>query len=685
MFKRKFSLTQVLCIATLAAPWASPCGAQSIKSGLDQNAFDANVRLQDDLYRAVNGTWLERTEIPADKSNYGSFTMLDDLSQQRIREIIESTLAASNPRGSEAQKIADMYRSFMDEPRVEKLGISPLSESLARIDNLQDMNDVIKYFGYAQTVSVSTPLVLIVDQDDKNSTQYIVAMIQSGTTLPDRDYYLQDDEKFVAAREALHSYVHQLFQLANLPDGKNAADHILALEKQLAEVQWERTELRDAEKRYNKFAFADLAKLTPHLNCEDLFTEAQIADRGDVIVTAPSYFEGLDRLLTETPLEIWQQYLKFKVIDAAAPFLSQSFVDAHFDLHQKALAGVPEQKPRWKRGVELIAGAGAGDFGALGDAVGQLYVERHFGAESKARMEQLVANLLTAFDQSIDELTWMTETTKQKAKQKLARISTKIGYTEKWRGYGKLEVDPQDLLGNVVRSQQLEHTRMVEKLGKPIDRDEWGMTPQTVNAYYNPGMNEIVFPAAILQPPFFDPSSDEAANYGGIGAVIGHEISHAFDDQGSKYDGDGNLNNWWNEKDRQEFKQLTSKLVDQYNQYSPLPGKNVNGELTLGENIADLSGLAIAHKAYRLSLQGQTPPEIDGWTGDQRFFMGWGQVWKRKYRDAEMIKRLLTDPHSPSWYRANGPIINIDAFYEAFGVKPGDALYCAPEQRIKIW
>ena len=300
-------------------------------------------------------------------------------------------------------------------------------------------------------------------------------------------------------------------------------------------------------------------------------------------------------------------------------------------------------------------------------------------------MEQLVDNLLAAFDQSIDELAWMTPATKVRAKKKLAQINTKIGYTEKWRDYDQLQVDPHDLLGNVTRSQQLEHARMVQKLGKPIDRDEWGMTPQTINAYYNPGMNEIVFPAAILQPPFFDPRSDEAANYGGIGAVIGHEISHAFDDQGSKYDGDGNLSNWWNELDRQKFKQLTARLVDQYSEYSPLPGKHVNGQLTLGENIADLSGLAIAHKAYRLSLRGQTAPVIDGWTGDQRFFMGWGQVWKRKYRDAEMMRRLLTDPHAPSWYRANGPIINIDSFYEAFAVKPGDALYCPPEQRIKIW
>ncbi len=673
------------CNLAVLVAVCSTSSAQAVRSGLDKNTFDDKVRLQDDLYLAVNGAWLANTDIPSDKSNYGSFTILDDLSRERIREIIESAVAGQNPLGSDAQKVADLYQSFMGEARVNEAGIGPLQEQLSRIDKLDTLDAVVEYFGFGQTVGIQSPIALRVGQDDKNSTQYIVTMIQSGTTLPDRDYYLQADEKFAAARNSLQAYVQQLFELAGWPNGGDVGPQILALEKRLAEVQWERTELRDAEKRYNKYAFADLDKLAPHLNWDSLFNAAELTDRGDVIVTAPSYFEGLDRILTETPIDIWRQYLKYKLIDAAAPYLSQPFVDAHFNLHEKELAGIPEQQPRWKRGVELVAGAGAGDFGALGDVVGKMYVERYFGPEAKARMEQLVANLLTAFDQSIDELTWMTAETKQKAKKKLAKINTKIGYTDKWRDYSKLQIDPQDLLGNVMRSQRVEHARMVEKLGKPIDRDEWGMTPQTVNAYYNPGMNEIVFPAAILQPPFFDPTSDEAANYGGIGAVIGHEISHAFDDQGSKYDGDGNLNNWWNAKDRQAFKELTSRLVDQYNEYSPLPGKTVNGELTLGENIADLSGLAIAHKAYRLSLQGKTAPVIDGWTADQRFFMGWGQVWKRKYRDAEMIRRLLTDPHSPSWYRANGPIINIDAFYSAFGVQPGDALYCAPDQRIKIW
>ena len=466
-------------------------------------------------------------------------------------------------------------------------------------------------------------------------------------------------------------------KLANLGDEGNAADKILAVETKFAEVQWERTELRDAEKRYNKFTQVALAKSTPHIDWQAYFKSADIEDKGDVIVTAPSFFEGLDKIIDDTSIETWRLYLKFKALDSAAPFLSQPFVDAHFDFHSKALTGIPEQKPRWKRGVQLVEQS-------LGEIVGKLYVEKHFPPESKARMEGLVDTLIGAFDGSIDELTWMTATTKQKAKEKLSKFTVKIGYPNKWKDYSALSIN-DDLIGNVTRSAYTEHKRNICKLGQPIDREEWGMTPQTVNAYYNPSKNEIVFPAAILQPPFFNMVADDAVNYGAIGAVIGHEISHGFDDQGSKYDGDGNLKSWWTVQDREAFEAITKRLVDQFNEYSPLPGKHVNGQLTLGENIADLSGLAIAHKAYRLSLKGKEPPRIDDWTGDQRFFLGWSQVWRRKYRDAEMMRRLLTDPHAPSWYRANGPVINIDAFYDAFDVEPSDALFRPQEERIKLW
>lgn len=662
----------VLAVAAAVVPTAV-FGAES---GIDPSTFDTNVRIQDDFYRAVNGTWLNETDIPADKSNYGSFTVLADLSEQRIREIIEEAAASEHPQGSDAQKVGDLYRSFMNEERCEELGVGPVKDDLAAMGKLAAA-DLSEIWGAFEATGVGSPVAMYVGQDAKESTKYIVSFYQSGTSLPDRDYYLEDDPKYLEAREALKGYVTRLFQLAGM-SSDSVAETVLQLETQLAQVQWERTELRDAEKRYNKFSIEAIGKRTPHIDWDAYLTAAGVSDRGDIIVTAPSFFEGLDKIIADTPITAWRVYQQYRVLDDAAPLLSKDFVDAHFEFHSKALAGIPEQKPRWKRGVSVVEGS-------LGEVVGKLYVEKHFPPEAKARMEQLVANLIKAFEQSIDELTWMTDATKQRAQEKLSKFTVKIGYPNVWKDYSALEIDPLDLVGNVRRSAMTEHNRMIDKLGKPIDREEWGMTPQTVNAYYMPPKNEIVFPAAILQPPFFNMSADDAVNYGGIGAVIGHEISHGFDDQGSKYDGDGNLKSWWTPVDRQAFEAITKRLVDQFSEYSPLPGKYVDGKLTLGENIADLSGLAIAHKAYRLSLDGKEAPLIDRWTGDQRFFLGWSQVWRRKYRDAEMMRRLLTDPHAPSWYRANGPVINIDAFYDAFNVQPDDALYRPKEERIKLW
>ena len=479
--------------------------------------------------------------------------------------------------------------------------------------------------------------------------------------------------------------MRKLFALAKLPNGDAAAEAILEIETKLADVQWERTQLRNADKRYNKYEFGRLLTEMPGIPWRAFLASAGVAEPADVNVMTPSYFEGLQKIFSDTSTEAWKQYLAFQLIDSFAPYLSDDFVEDHFDLHAKELAGVPQQKPRWKRAVEATAGARAGDFGVLGDVVGRLYVGKHFAPSAKQEMDQLVQNLVKAYQSSIGDLTWMTDTTKQRALEKLTKIRTKIGYPDKWRDYSNLEIHADDLVGNIIRSHGVEYQRMIDKLGKPVDRDEWGMTPQTVNAYYNPGMNEIVFPAAILQPPFFDADADDAVNYGGIGAVIGHEISHGFDDQGSKYDGDGNLEDWWTNRDRLAFRELTNRLVNQFTAYEPLPGKHVNGELTLGENIADLSGMSIAFKAYRLSLDGQSAPMIDEWTGSQRFFLGWAQIWRRKYRDAEMIRRLLTDPHSPSRYRANGPLTNVDAFYEAFDVQPGDGLYRPKADRIQIW
>lgn len=645
---------------------------------LDRTTFDTSVRIQDDLFLHVNGTWLQNTEIPSDKSNYGSFIALDDLSRERIREIVDESTKKVHAPGSVGQKVADFYNTFLDEEKIESQDIQPIAEDLKAISELKSHDDVVAHFARLRAIGVGSPIGMFISIDRKNSTQYTPVLVQSGTTLPDRDYYLKaDDEKYRSARNALRTYIDRVFELAGI-EVDSAGEKVLALETLLAEAQWPRVEMRDAEKTYNKYATADLNGLALNIKWNELFRAAGVPDIQEINVMTPSFFEKLDAIILETPVEVWKVYLQFRVLDRFAPFLTREFDRAHFELHDKELGGTAEQEPRWKRAVGLLGGA-------MGEAVGELYVAKHFKPEAKERMNELVQNLLKAFDSSIDELSWMTAETKLKAKEKLSKINTKIGYPDAWRDYSKLKVVPGDLIGNVKRAAEFEYQRQINKLGKPIDRNEWGMTPQTVNAYYNPTMNEIVFPAAILQSPFFSMDAPDALNYGGIGAVIGHEISHAFDDQGSRYDGDGNLKNWWTEEDRRAFEALTRRLIDQYKEYEPLPGQKVNGQLTLGENIADLSGLAIAYKAYKIARNGKEPEELEGWNGDQLVFIGWSRVWQRKYRDAEMIRRLATDPHSPSHFRANGPVMNIDAFYSAFDVKEGDKLFKPESERIRIW
>lgn len=653
-------------------------------AGIDLNTFDRSVRIQDDLYRFVNGAWLNTTEIPSDKSNYGAFTALADIAQQRIREIIEQAANQENPPGSDADKVGKFYRSFMDEATIERLGVQPLQPMLSELDAVQDRTQLLTLIGRWQTIGVGGPVGLFVGVDNRDSTRYLANAMQSGTTLPDRDFYLEADPKYVEARTELVAYIEKLMKLAGI-DAPEAGAGILEMETELARAQWTRVQLRDANARYNKFDVAKLSEVTGEFDWATLLASVGLGEIKELNVMTPSFFTAFAELFDKYSVDQWKQYMKFKLLDAFAPSLPKDFADAHFRLHEQVLAGVPAQQPRWKQAVDATAGAGAGSFGVLGEAVGKLYVEQNFKPEAKARMEVLVGNLMKAYQQSINDLTWMTDATKQRAQEKLSKFTTKIGYPNKWRDYSKLEIVADDLIGNLMRSAQVEHDRMIGRLGEPVDRELWGMTPQTVNAYYNPTMNEIVFPAAILQPPFFNPNSDDAVNYGGIGAVIGHEISHGFDDQGSKYDGDGNLNNWWTDEDRAAFGKLTKELVDQYAAYEPLPEKFVNGQLTLGENIADLSGLTIAYKAYKLSLEGKPSPELMGWTGEQRFFLGWSQVWRRKYRDAEMVRRLLIDSHSPSIFRANGPVTNISAFQDAFQLKPGDALYKPESERLQIW
>ena len=651
-------------------------------SGLDTAYFDNAVRVQDDLYRHINGKWLDTAEIPADKARYGAFHELAENTEKQLRDIVaglekDSALADN----SDAQKIRDLYASFMDESRLESLGSMPLQTQLQRIDALNSKDEVWAYFAAAVQAGINVPIVPFVHQDNRDATRYAVDLYQAGLGLPDRDYYLKDgdDGTYKKIREAYVQHITKMLQLADIANASTAAREILKLETELAKAQWDKVTNRDPIKTYNKYSFAELPTLASQVNWPAYIQGAGVSDKVDyLLVSQPSYVTALGKLLVSKPLSVWRTYLKWRLIADYAPYLSKAFVDENFAFNGATLTGVPEIRPRWKRGLSVVESS-------IGEGLGQLYVAKHFPEENKQRMLALVGNLLKAYQQSITTLDWMSDTTKQQAQEKLSKIAVKIGYPKQWRDYGTLEIKADDLVGNVQRAQQFEYQRNVNKLGKPIDRDEWQMTPQTVNAYYNPEMNEVVFPAAILQPPFFNADADDAVNYGGIGAVIGHEISHGFDDQGSQYDGDGNLRDWLSKADHEQFAAKTKALVAQYAAYEPIKGYHVNGELTLGENIADNSGLAIAHKAYVLSLADKSAPVLDGLTGEQRFFAGWAQVWRTKAREKEAIRLLTVDPHSPPEYRADGAVLNQDAFYTAFDVKPSDKMYVAPEQRISIW
>ena len=659
----------LVCVGT----WASP----SSVPGIDLDNFDNAVRPQDNLFLHVNGAWLKKIPIPADKGSYGAFDKLRDLSDERVHDIIKTAVAQRAAPGSEAQKIADLYQSFMDEAAIEKRGLTPLQDELAAVDKLGSTDDLAWYFGKMQRYGVDMPLTLGIEIDAKDSRRYLPAVGQSGLGLPDRDYYLQNDPRFVKAREAYLAYLTRLFTLSGQSDPAGMAKAVLALETALAKAQWSNVENRDPVKTYNKMTPVALRKLAPGFNWPNFLSAGKL-NVTELDLAQPSYARQLGVLVAEQPISAWRAYLKARLLDSAAPFLSQDYVDAQFAFAGTALNGTTENLPRWQRAVGLTQAG-------LGDAVGKLYVAKYFPPEHKARMEALVANLMKAYAQSIDQLAWMSPETKKQAQDKLAKYNVKIGYPNKWLDYSALQIEPDDLFGNVQRLAEFGYNYELSKLNKPVDRDEWEMTPQTVNAYYNPQRNEIVFPAAILQPPFFDINADDAVNYGGIGAVIGHEISHGFDDQGSQFDGDGNLHDWWKAEDKRRFKTLADKLVAQYAAYEPLPGMHINGQLTLGENIADNSGLQIAHKAYLLALDGQAAPVLDGMSGDQRFFVSFAQIWRNKMREETLLQLSKTDPHSPPEYRPIGASVNSDAFYQAFGVKPGDKMYKPSDKRIRIW
>ncbi len=640
----------------------------------------AAITPRNDLYLAVNQAWLASNEIPEDRASWGAFAQLRDDAVTQLKTVIDEAEAAG-PKGTPDQrKIAALYASFMDEQRLETLGGKPIAAQVRAIDGIRSKRELPAVIAQMNELNIVAPVSIYIGQDARDPTHYIPTIYQSGLGLPDRDYYLKDDDaKLKDTRDKYVVHVSKMLALAGMTNADAAAAQVLELETQLARAQWTRVENRDPVKTYNKVATGGLDALTAGYGWKPWLATTHIAGKTDaVIVAQPSYLTGFAKTVDAMPLDAWKAYLKYHVIASCAPYLSKPFVDEDFAFEGGVLAGTPVQLPRWKRGVAMTESS-------IGQGLGKLYVAKYFPPENKARMDALVKNILTAYRQSIDGLDWMGPATKREAQAKLAKFDPKVAYPTKWRDYTALSVKRDDLLGNVMRARRFEYNRNNAKLGRPIDRTEWGMTPQTVNAYYNRTRNEIVFPAAILQPPFFDAKADDATNYGAIGAVIGHEISHGFDDSGSQSDGDGKLRDWWSAEDRQRFNAKTKALVAQYDAFEPVPGYHVNGALTLGENIADNSGIAIAYKAYHLSLGDKPAPVIDGLTGDQRFYTGFAIVWRNKTREPALIRQLKSDPHSPGEYRANGTLRNQTPFYEAFGVKAGDGMYLPPEQRVQIW
>ena len=676
---RGLSLALCLAAAACSSPAAPPPAPRPPVSGIELAAFDKTVRPQDDLFQHVNGGWLKTTEIPADKSSYGAFDILFDKAQADLKNIVEeASKSITKTVGSETQKIGDFYESFMNETLADKLGLSPLDGQLAAIDAIKTKADLARHFGKLFKLNVINPVVGYVDGDAQQPTHDVLYLYQGGLGLPDRDYYLKDDPKLKEYREKYVAFLTTVLQLAGDTAAAKTAGDIFALETRLARAHWTNVENRDAVKTYNKVTLADLGKQFPGFDWPAWTTELGVNGTPAVVVSQPSYLKAFAAAVNELPVERWRPYLRASLLNGFAPYLSKPYVDAEFGFYNITLRGVKEQQPRWKRAVNLLNGN-------LGEILGKLYVERHFKPEAKARMEGLVENLRAAYKAGIDQLEWMGPETRKQAQEKLARFRPKIGYPSKWRDYSKLEIKKEDLAGNVMRAFTTENNYQLGKAGKPIDPEQWNMTPQTINAYYNPVRNEIVFPAAILQPPFFNLEADDAVNYGGIGAIIGHEMGHGFDDQGRRFDATGALRDWWTKQDEAEYQKRAKVLVDQFNEFEPLPGLKVNGALTLGENIADLTGLVISHRAYQLALKGAQAPVVDGLPADERFYIGWAQSWKAKQRDEALRQQVLTNVHSPEMYRANGPLRNIPDFYAAFGVKEGDRLFLPPDRRVKIW
>jgi putative endopeptidase len=646
--------------------------------GFDIAGMDRGVTPGNDWVKFTNGAYLDALEIPADRSNYGMFTKLRDLSQERTRTIIEAAAAQPAAAGSDGQKVGDYYASFMDEAGVEAKGLAPLQPRLAAIAAITDRKALAMAIGNASRDGIDVPVGVSVYSDLKNPDLTAAYIGQGGIGLPDRDYYLDEkNPKFAEVRAKYVPYIAKLLSLAGYSDSPARAQRIYDLEKKIATAHWTQVEQRQVEKLYNPVARTAIAKAYPGIEWAALLTASGLDRQNSLIIANPSAITGAGKLLASEPLDTWKDYLAYQTLRSAAPYLPKAFVDANFDFTGTVLSGQPQNQPRWKRAVDSTSNT-------LGEAAGKLYVEKYFPPEAKAKADALVRNIIAAMDGRLAALTWMDPRTKLAAREKLAAFTPKIGYPDKWRDYANYVVVRGDALGNAMRYNRFEYQRQLDKIGKPVVRSEWGMTPMTVNAYANPTWNEIVFPAAILQAPFFDPNADSAVNYGGIGMVIGHEISHHFDDQGRKFDKTGKLADWWTAEDVKRFTVLTDKVVKQYAAYEPLPGSHVNGALTLGENMADLAGVTIAYDAYQRSLDGKPAPVLDGFTGEQRFYLGASQVWRQKYRDAALLRGLTTDPHTPGHYRPY-VVRNFDSWYAAFGAKPGETYYLAPADRVKVW
>ncbi len=647
-------------------------------SGLLLDNMNTYIRPGDDFNAYVNGTWIDTNEIPADRASNSVGLIVHEEATANVKTIIEEAADGDFAKGSDEQKVGALYASYMDMETRNQLGVTPLESEFAKVEALENHGQLAAYFADANRVGVDLPFALSQYVDFKDPNSYMMYTWQAGLGLPDREYYFEEGERSDEIRNAYVSHVEKMFVLAGMPDGENAAKMIMALETRMAAEHMKKEQTRDMVAIYNKIPLDELPELMPDFAWDAYLSTAAISGIDGLVVTQLDHMRALNDIIRDTSMDDWKTYLRWKVLDASASLLGEELDQQNFEFYSKTLRGIEQPLPRWKRAVANVNDN-------LGEVVGKVYVARHFPPEAKEQMLELVNNLIKAYEISIKDLDWMGDETKVQALDKLSKFTPKIGYPDNWKDYARLEIESDDLVGNMQRSAIFVYEKNLARQGGPVDRSEWGMTPQTVNAYYSPPLNEIVFPAAILQPPFFDLGADDAVNYGSIGAVIGHEIGHGFDDSGSTFDGDGVLRNWWTDEDKAEFEKRTAKLIEQYSAFKPFDDLNVNGEFTLGENIGDLGGLSIALLAYKLSLDGKEAPVMDGFTGEQRVFIGYAQGWLGKSRDEALRQQINTDPHSPRQYRVNGVVRNVPEYYELFDIAETDALYLAPEERVKIW